>query len=49
MEDENTVDVHHKTYEHHGQEHRYLGDLVLLCRNCHSKFHDKLVATGNSA
>jgi hypothetical protein len=40
-----TLDVHHKTYERRGSE--YNGDLMVLCRTCHSKFHDKL-AGGNS-
>lgn len=37
--------VHHKTYEHHGYEHDYFvmqNDLIVLCNNCHSKFHDKV-------
>lgn len=38
-----TLNVHHKTYEHHGLEHEYLDDLTVICKNCHSKFHDKLV------
>lgn len=33
--------VHHKTYEHHGLEHLYLDDLIVLCSDCHEKFHDK--------
>lgn len=37
----NTVlDVHHKTYERRGQEHHR--DLIVLCRDCHAKFHDKV-------
>jgi hypothetical protein len=36
------LNVHHTTYEHHGNEHDYLDDLIVLCRNCHAKFHDKL-------
>lgn len=34
--------VHHKTYENRGEEHKHLEDLILLCRICHAKFHDKL-------
>lgn len=39
------LQVHHKTYEHHGKEH--IGsvankDLIVLCKECHEKFHDKL-------
>lgn len=33
--------VHHLSYEHHGEEHRYLEDLVLLCDNCHKEIHNK--------
>lgn len=32
--------VHHKTYDHKGCEHE--NDLIVLCANCHAKFHDKL-------
>lgn len=35
------LNVHHKTYENHGAEHSNLNDLILLCHNCHAKFHDK--------
>lgn len=34
------LDVHHKTYERRG--HELESDLIVLCRNCHEKFHDKL-------
>jgi 5-methylcytosine-specific restriction endonuclease McrA len=33
--------VHHKTYENHGMEHANLNDLMVLCKVCHAKFHDK--------
>jgi 5-methylcytosine-specific restriction endonuclease McrA len=33
------VDVHHKTYDHHGVEHEYLEDLCLRCKECHNKIH----------
>lgn len=36
------LQVHHRTYEHRGEEYQFLSDLILLCRNCHAKFHDKL-------
>lgn len=37
----NTVlDTHHKTYERRGDE--YYKDLIVLCRACHARFHDKL-------
>jgi 5-methylcytosine-specific restriction endonuclease McrA len=37
-----TLDVHHRTYERRGSEHHK--DLIVLCRDCHAKFHDKVVA-----
>ena len=36
------LNVHHRTYEYHGEEHSHLESLVLLCQPCHAKFHDKL-------
>ena len=33
------LDVHHSTYERKGNEN--LSDLIVLCRDCHSKFHGK--------
>lgn len=39
------LNVHHKTYANHGSEHiRSIAnsDLIVLCKNCHEKFHDKL-------
>lgn len=38
--------VHHKKYENHGREHiKSIAnkDLIVLCKNCHEKFHDKVV------
>lgn len=35
--------THHRTYERHGYEHRdevIKQDLIVLCDDCHSKFHD---------
>lgn len=32
--------VHHRTYERIGRERD--GDLIVLCKDCHSHFHDKL-------
>lgn len=31
--------VHHKTYDHHGDERHYMHDLVTLCVSCHEKEH----------
>jgi 5-methylcytosine-specific restriction endonuclease McrA len=36
------ISIHHKTYENHGDELRNLDDLIVLCGECHAKFHDKL-------
>lgn len=33
-----SLNVHHNTYRNRGNED--LKDLVVLCRNCHEKFHD---------
>lgn len=35
------LEVHHLTYEHHGEEHLHPEDLVTLCRDCHAREHDK--------
>lgn len=34
------LNVHHNTYKNRGNEN--LTDLVVLCRECHAKFHNKL-------
>ena len=47
------LNVHHKTYAHHGEEHKpevIENDLELLCENCHDNFHkrlDKLIREGD--
>lgn len=33
------ISVHHRTYENHGAEHRFMIDLTVLCGNCHGLFH----------
>ena len=36
------LNVHHKTYDNHGYEHRAAvieSDLIILCRDCHEKIH----------
>ena len=38
---ENNLQVHHKTYLHHGKEVFYLEDLIVLCDNCHHNEHTK--------
>lgn len=35
------LNVHHKTYAHHGNEFYHLEDLICLCKDCHYKFHKK--------
>ncbi len=38
--------VHHRDYVRHGEEHKYWDtDLILLCQDCHSKFHSTLEVT----
>jgi 5-methylcytosine-specific restriction endonuclease McrA len=34
--------THHKDYGIHGFEHARMQDLIVLCYDCHSKFHDRL-------
>lgn len=36
------LNVHHRTYSHKGFEALHLEDLIVLCQNCHYKFHSKL-------
>lgn len=36
-----TIDVHHKSYAHHGEELTHLDDLILLCRKCHGLAHSE--------
>lgn len=35
------LQIHHKTYVHHGMEIFNLNDLICLCKECHIKFHNK--------
>jgi len=35
-----TLHVHHRTYDRLG--HEALDDLTVLCKDCHSKFHEKV-------
>jgi 5-methylcytosine-specific restriction endonuclease McrA len=37
----NRLEVHHRTYQRRGNEDRT--DLTVLCRRCHSLFHEKPV------
>ncbi|KKN67702.1 hypothetical protein LCGC14_0458460 [marine sediment metagenome] len=37
---EGELHPHHKTYEHRGEEHLYLDDIIVLCKKDHEKFHD---------
>ncbi len=36
--------LHHKSYEHHGSEHRHLDELEFLCRECHDAEHVPIAA-----
>lgn len=38
-------DIHHRTYRRIGREH--LGDLILLCRECHDWTHHLAALTGD--
>lgn len=38
---ENNLQVHHKTYLHHGKEIFFLDDLCVLCDKCHHQEHEK--------
>jgi len=37
-----SLNVHHRTYEHKGEEYKNLEDLVVLCKICHQKHHNIL-------
>ena len=34
--------THHRNYDIHGREHAHMQELIVLCDNCHSKFHDQI-------
>jgi len=36
------LQAHHRTYEHRGNELRFLDDLIAMCRRCHGVFHGKI-------
>jgi len=36
---ETDLQAHHRTYEHRGREMEHLGDLICMCKRCHSIFH----------
>lgn len=42
--DDKKLNVHHRTYERRGNE--LPTDLIVLCKNCHMKFHDILDGEG---
>ncbi len=35
----NNLEVHHLTYDHHGDERHHFEDLITLCHNCHENVH----------
>jgi len=35
----NKIQVHHRTYQTHGREHKFMLDLTVLCDGCHGLFH----------
>lgn len=42
-----SLHVHHKTYEHRGEEYNYPQDLITLCANCHGRIHEKQEQVGD--
>jgi hypothetical protein len=38
------INVHHRTYEHHGREHLFMNDLTVLCKKCHGLFHGHIAS-----
>lgn len=36
----NNLNTHHRTYENKGMEINNMGDLIVLCQECHQKFHE---------
>jgi len=34
------LSVHHRTYDNHGYELDHMEDLICICQECHSKFHN---------
>lgn len=39
------IHVHHRSYQHHGYEHKHLIDLTVLCDSCHGLFHGHIQPT----
>lgn len=37
------LNVHHKTYKHHGEELSHIDDLICVCGPCHKKLHNKML------
>lgn len=35
------LEIHHLTYTHVGDEENHMEDLMVLCHNCHTRFHNK--------
>jgi len=42
----NNLATHHRTYDNHGDELYHMEDLVVICEDCHAKFHDKITENG---
>jgi len=40
--------THHRTYDIHGSEVHNLNELIVLCSECHQKYHDHLKEINNS-
>ncbi len=41
--------THHRNYDIHGREHAHMQELIVLCNDCHSKFHDIEEETAESS
>lgn len=34
--------THHRSYEIHGKEHEHINDLIVICDECHTVFHQRI-------
>lgn len=33
------LNIHHTTYKHHYSEHKFINELLTLCKDCHHDYH----------
>jgi len=38
----NHLVTHHRDYAIHGREHAHMHELIVLCKNCHDRFHGQV-------